>query len=81
MKKSFSKILLALLAAGFLLSTASCKKCRECAAYEMETGILYDYQAFCDKGSGASANIDEWEANFRAEHAGYIVYCNATNKQ
>ncbi|MBE0648921.1 MAG: hypothetical protein IH596_14210 [Bacteroidales bacterium] len=79
MKTYISKFLFVLFATGFILSMASCEKCRECTVFEKDTNIIYYYERHCETGSGSSNRIEEWEAELRAKYSGYYVYCNVTN--
>ncbi len=75
MKKIVAKLFLVLFASGLLFSITSCEKCKECIAYEPGTNLVYYYESQCYSGSGASSKINDWEAKFRADNAGYYVIC------
>lgn len=79
MKKVFSRFFFVLVASGVIFSTVSCKKCRECTAYEeYGSGYEYYYESQCYTGMNASKKIDDWEANFRSVYSGYYIECNDT---
>ncbi|MBN1198052.1 MAG: hypothetical protein JXA23_01780 [Bacteroidales bacterium] len=79
MKKTFTRLFFVLFAAGMVFATLSCKKCRECTAYEdYGSGYTYYYESQCYTGINASNKIDDWEASFRINYAGYYIECNDT---
>ena len=81
MKKSNAlvKVIAGLFVAGLFFTTISCKKCRECTAYEdYNLSYTYYYESNCITGMKASQRIDDWEADFRSTYAGYYIVCNDT---
>jgi len=81
MKKTFTPLFFTIFAFGLLVAATSCKKCKECIAYEPGTSLVYYYESQCYSGSGSSSKIDDWEAKFRADYSGYYVICAVKSDQ
>lgn len=77
MRKIVTRSLMGLFAAGLLFATVSCKKCRECWAYD-DYGYSYIsyYEEYCATGFNASNKVSDWEDDFRSTWSGYYIECN-----
>jgi hypothetical protein len=72
--RSVAGILGGILILTLLFGSTSCKKCRECTAYDYE-GFYYHSDEYCSTGPAAGRNVDDWEDTFRSTWWDYNVTC------
>jgi len=76
MKTLLTRLFVLAFVLGLALSVSSCKKCRECYAYDDYTQYyLIAYEEYCAKGPNASRDVDDWEDSFRDVYYGYYIVC------